>query len=193
MGQVDALEASLAPTPTPSPAGTPGFDDNGRDRRPAADDGAGYVGHTDDDATTTTGTTTTATTATTTTTAMSSMTTDPAGPGRARARAGDRRRFAGAVAWPRTGLRRPRRPTWCRPPSGGPVGCDARPARAAVAEQLDALRARLAALKAELAAQSGQAAQAQSAQAAQAAASAWHCAGPPTGTAPSDATTRASG
>ncbi len=50
MGQVDALEASLAATPTPSPAGTPGFDDNGRDRPTGvSDDGAGYVGHTDDD------------------------------------------------------------------------------------------------------------------------------------------------
>jgi len=50
MGQVDALEASLAATPTPSPAGTPGFDDNGRDRPTGvSDDDHGYVGHTDDD------------------------------------------------------------------------------------------------------------------------------------------------
>ncbi len=50
MGQVDALEASLTATPTPSPAGTPGLDDNARDRPTGvSDDGAGYVGRTDDD------------------------------------------------------------------------------------------------------------------------------------------------
>ncbi len=55
MSQVDALEASLAATPTPlpatNPAGTPGLDDNGG-AGPAgvSDDGAGYTkyGHGDD-------------------------------------------------------------------------------------------------------------------------------------------------